>query len=390
MPHPLSTHPRERPPGAAQTPPHGGPKAVVARAGRCFDAALGIATLVPALAVVSAIPLLNLLSLGYLLEASGRIARTGRIRDGLAGLPGFAVAGKILLSFWVAWLPLRILHSFWKDAELIAPGSASATALRAALVALALVLSIHLAWALLRGGKLRHFLWPAPIRFLRWLGSESAFHGLGARLTESIRALRLGHFLRIGALGFAGAALWLAFPVLALLFAANLGNPGLSALASLAGAILLGLVVAILPLLQTRFALTGRFGEFADPLAALRSFRKAPLAYWLALAVSLLFAIPPYLLKIELAPAEIAWLPNIVFVLLILPARLLLGWALSRAERRDLPRIWISRWAARLGAIPVVAAYVFVVWLAQYLSWHGTLGLLEQHAFLVPAPLLGL
>lgn len=370
--------------------PREGPQAAVARAGRWFDAALGIATLVPALAVVSAIPVLNLLSLGYLLEASGRIARTGRIRDGLVGLPGFAAAGKILLAFWIAWLPLRILHSFWKDAELISPGSANATALRAALVALALVLSIHLAWALLRGGKLRHFLWPAPLRFLRWLGSESPFQGFGGKLAESVRALRLGHFLRVGALGFAGAALWLAFPVLTLLFAANLGNPGISALASLAGAILLGLVVAILPLLQSRFALTGRFGEFADPLAARRSFRKAPLAYWLALTAALLFAIPPYLLKIELAPAEIAWLPNIVFVLLILPARLLLGWALSRAERRDLPRIWVSRWAARLGAVPVVAAYVFVVWLAQYLSWHGTLGLLDQHAFLVPAPLLGL
>ncbi len=46
--------------------------------------------------------------------------------------------------------------------------------------------------------------------------------------------------------------------------------------------------------------------------------------------------------------------------------------------------------AARLAALPVVALYVFIVWFAQYLSWHGTLSLLEQHAFLVPAPLLGL
>jgi hypothetical protein len=37
-----------------------------------------------------------------------------------------------------------------------------------------------------------------------------------------------------------------------------------------------------------------------------------------------------------------------------------------------------------------VAAYVFLVWLTQYLSWHGSLSLMEQHAFLVPAPLLGL
>lgn len=45
---------------------------------------------------------------------------------------------------------------------------------------------------------------------------------------------------------------------------------------------------------------------------------------------------------------------------------------------------------AKLAMLPTVAVYVFFVWLTQYLIWHGTLGLLEQHAFLVPAPLLGL
>lgn len=358
--------------------------------GRCFDAVVGILTLVPFLAVVSAIPVLNLLSLGYLLEASGRVARSGRIREGFVGLPGFAAAGKILLAVWLAWLPVRLLHSFQADAELIAPGSPNAIALRIFLVLLILVLCLHLTWAILRGGKLRHFLWPAPIRFARWLGSDFRPGELSRRVLEIVRDLRLGHLFRLGALGFAGAALWLALPVLILMGAANLNNPGLAALGSLLGGLLLGLVVLYLPFLQTRFALSGRFREFLDPLATRRSFRKAPLAFWTALSATLLFAIPLYLLKIELTPAEVAWLPNVVFVLFIFPARLLLGWALARSERRETARIWVSRWVARLAAIPVVFVYVFIVWLTQYLSWHGTLGLLEQHAFLVPAPLLGL
>jgi hypothetical protein len=148
-------------------------------------------------------------------------------------------------------------------------------------------------------------------------------------------------------------------------------------------------VVLYLPFLQTRFALTGQFREFFDPLSVRLSFRKAPIAFWLALAASLLFALPLYLLKIELTPSEVAWLPNVVFVLFTFPARLLLGWALARSERRESPVGWGFRWGARLAFLPVVAVYVFVVWISQYLSWQGTMGLLEQHAFLGPSPLLG-
>lgn len=360
------------------------------RLGRAFDRLVGGATVILVLAVISAIPLLNLLSLGYLLEASGRVARTGRLRDGWIGLAGFAVVGKILLAGWIALLPVRLVHSFWRDAELIAPGSANATTLRAILVILLLAVSLHLLWAVIRGGKWRHFLWPAPLRFLRWIGSDLRLRSAWGAIAARFRSLHLLHFFRLGALGFAGALLWLALPVLILMAAATFANPGISLLTSLLGSILLGLAVLYLPYLQTRFALTGRFREFLDPFAARRSFRKAPLAFWLALAATLLFALPLYLLKIELTPAEVAWLPNVVFVLFIFPARLLLGWSLARAERRETARIWVSRWAARLAALPVVAVYVFFVWISQYLSWHGSLGLLEQHAFLVPAPLLGL
>lgn len=358
--------------------------------GRLFDQLVGAITIIPVLAVISALPVLNLLSLGYLLEASARVARSGRLRDAWVGLHGFAIVGKIILAVWIALLPVRLVHSYWRDAELIAPGSANAMTLRAILVVLSVAVALHLTWAVIRGGKWRHFLWPAPLRFLRWLGSEFDCQKLFMIAREGFHQLRLWHFFKLGALGFAGALLWLAIPVLILMAAAKFANPGVSFLTSLLGSLLLGMAVLHLPFLQTRFALTGRFREFFEPGSARRSFRKAPFAFWIALAATLLFALPPYLLKIELTPDEVAWLPNIVFVLLIFPARVLLGWALARAERRETARIWVSRWAARLAALPVIAVYVFFVWFSQYLSWHGSLGLLEQHAFLVPAPLLGL
>lgn len=360
------------------------------RVSTTFDSIFGFFTLVAVLAVVSAVPLLNLFSLGYLLEASARVGRTGKFRSGFIGLPWFAAMGKAAFGIWIWTLPIRLLHSYWIDAELIDSGSERATSLKTGLIALTVIIGFHLAWALIRGGKLRHFFWPAPLRFVRWLSGNRKWAPVKERFRNGFRNFQPLHYLKLGALGFAGAAAWLAVPVAILMAASGAGNNGIALLGSLFGGILLGLVILYLPFLQTEFALTGRFRDFFSIQGIRKLFRKAPLAFWLALFVTLLFAVPLYLLKIELTPKEVAWLPNVVFVLFIFPARLLVGWAVSRAHRRDLPRIWVSRWISRLAAIPVVAAYVLIVWLTQYLSWHGTYSLLEQHAFMVPAPLLGL
>jgi len=363
--------------------------ALAAMIGRAFDFVIGAATMISVLAVISGVPVLNLLSLGYLLEASGRVARSGRFRDGWVGLAGFTRLGKVLLAGWIALIPARLIHRFWCDAELIAPDSANSATLRVLLVVVVLLTALHLFGAVIRGGKWRHFLWPAPWRFFRWLGSEFSWKASLQSFLGALQRLHPLHFLRLGALGFAGAALWLAVPVLILMTASGFANPGISLLLSLLGSLCLAVSALHLPLLQTRFALTGRFDEFFTPLAARLDLGRAPVASWLALTTTLLFALPPYLLKVELTPSEVAWLPNVIFVLFLFPARLLLGWALSRSQRRKSAPGRISRWVAQLAALPVVATYVLVVWISQYLSWHGTLGLIEQHAFLVPSLLLG-
>lgn len=354
------------------------------------DAVFGFVTLVLGLAIVSAVPVLGLFSLGYLLDASSRVAKSGRLRDGFPGLLAISLVGKIALGTWLWTLPVRLVHSFWRDAELIEAGGARADQLRIFLAVLAVAVTLHVAWACLRGGKLRHFLWPAPVRFVQWLGEPREWRGVRDNFREYFRGFRPVETWLLGLRGFAGAAAWLAVPVGILVLSAEAGNNGVAFLGALLGGILLGIAVLFVPFLQTRFAMSGRFRDFFS-LGEIRAlFRRAPLAFWFALFVTLLFALPLYLLKIELTPREVAWLPNLVFVLFILPARLLVGWAIARAERCDTNRIWVSRWIARLAAVPVVAVYVFLVWLTQYLSWHGSLSLLEQHAFLVPAPLLGL
>lgn len=150
------------------------------------------------------------------------------------------------------------------------------------------------------------------------------------------------------------------------------------------------LVAVRLPFLQAHFALEHRFRALFAVGVVWQMHQRAPVAFWLALCIPLLFALPLYLLKIELPSREFAWLASLVLEVFILPARLVTGWAVGRARRREQPRHGGFRWAGRLALVPVVVVYAIWVYLMQYLSWSGALSLLEQHAFLLPAPGLSL
>jgi len=358
--------------------------------GAGLDWAFGLISLIVGLALLSIVPFLNFLSLGYLIHASGRVAVTGKLRSGFVGIRKASILGSFFLGAWLVSLPVRIVSSLWKDAELIAPGSPTAQAWRIGLLVLASLTVLHIVWACLRGGRLRHFLWPAPVRFFKWLSTPDKFGTIRNAVVDYVVGLRIPYYFWLGARGFLGALLWLVIPVGLLILAAQVAPDQGGALLSIIGGLLLMLVVMHLPFLQTHFALENRFRALFAVKTVRQMFRRAPIAFWLSLFITLLFALPLYLLKIELPPREIAWLPSLLFVVFIFPARLITGWAVSRANRRDEPRHWFFRWTSRLALVPVVFLYVFFVYLTQYLSWNGALSLLEQHAFMVPAPLMNL
>jgi len=347
----------------------------------------GALTLIVTLAVLSVIPFLNFLSLGYLLEASGRVARTKRLRAGFIGVRKAAVFGRIVVGTWLILWPARYILSMEKDAKLIADGSAVVRGWRIGFFIFATLSIAHIVWACLRGGKLRHFLWPAPIRFIKWLRTSGKLESIRNGIVEYVAGLRIGHYFRLGAFGFIGGVLWLAIPVGLLIVGAFL-PPGGGFLLALLGGGLLFLVALYLPFIQTHYAVENRFSAMFELGRVRQLFRQAPIAFWTALFITLLFSLPLYLLKIEFPPREIAWLPSLFFVAFIFPARLLTGWAMGRALKRELPRHSVFRWLARFSVIPVAGVYVLFVYLTQYLSWHGAFSLIEQHAFLVPSPLL--
>lgn len=352
-----------------------------------IDWIFGMVTIVVALAALATVPLLNMLSLGYLLRASARVAQSGRLRDGFVGVRKAAVIGRVVLLSWLFLWPARFVAELSASAELIAPNSGVSTGWQIGLVILTVVTVVHIAWACIRGGQIWHFLWPAPIRFCRWLFASGNYAKMRDSVYDFVVGLNLPGYFWLGLRGFLGALTWLALPVSILLLASASPNPPVAGLLSFFGGLMLAAVVLYLPFIQTHFAVEDRFSAIFEWMAVRRLFRKAPIAFWAALLITLLFAIPLYMLKIELTPREVAWLPSLVFVAFIFPARLLAGWAIGRARKREQPRHWVFRWMARFAAIPVVLIYALIVYATQYLSWYGSFSFLEQHAFLVPAPL---
>lgn len=367
---------------------------VLTRAARTMASGLdwgfGLLSLIIGLAVFSIIPVLNFLSLGYLIHVSGRVAETGKIRAGFVGIRKASILGSFIVGTWLIALPVRFVSGMWKDAELIAPGSPTSKAWYLGLLIFTVIAILHVAWACLRGGRLRHFLWPAPVKFFKWFKTPGKFETVRNAVVDYVISLRLPYYFWLGARGFFGAFIWLFLPVSTLILAAQLPPEKGGILLSLIGGLLLMFAVLYLPFLQTHFAVTLRFKDLFAVRQVRQMFKGAPIAFWIALLITLLFALPLYLLKIELPPREIAWLPSLLFVVFIFPARMLTGWAVSRAMRHEQPRHWFFRWTSRFALVPVVIFYVFFVYITQYLSWNGSLSLLEQHAFMVPAPLMGL
>jgi hypothetical protein len=344
----------------------------------------GLASLVVGLSTLASLPVLQFLSLGYLLESSARVARSGRLRDGFVGVRRAARIGGIAAGIWLATVPAWLVGTMARSAELIDSGSRAARGWKAALVVVVGLTVFHVLSACARGGRLRHFLWPLghPFWLIRRVREGGLYHESRDVFWASLAALRLPYYFRLGFVGCFGTLAWLILP--AILISAGGRVPPLGIL----GALLLAIVVPFLPFLQIRYALDGRLGALFSRRAIRERFRRAPWAFAFSLMILLLAAIPLYLLKIEMIPREAAWLPSLVFVSFLAPARLLTGWAYARSGRREHARHWFFRILGRLAIVPVAAFYVLIVFLAQYTSWGGAASLYEQHAFLLPVPFL--
>ena len=370
-------------------------KTPIVATGSAIGWLFGLVSLIGFLAVLATIPVLQLASLGYLFEISGRIVRSGRLRDGLIGIRKAGRLGGIVLGTALLLIPIRLVASLWYSASLIAPDATKTAVWEAALWGLSVVLTGQILWAWYRGGRLRDFFWPAPLRLLRFVREKGKWASARDRLWDFAASYRFGHYFRLGFVGFFGTLMWLVVPVTLLVVATtDVGdNPdaaaGLRTIEGLVGSLGLSLLVLGLPLLQAHYGAEGRARVLGDVAFMWRTWGRAPIASAIAVVLTLALSIPLYLAKVELPPQQAAPLLTVIFVLFILPARFAQGWAVSRAWRRERPARWWRRLLTVVMLLPAGAAaltYTVFVFFSRYTSWYGVWSLFEQHAFLLPVP----
>ena len=368
------------------------------------------------LAVLTALPILQLIAFGYLLSVSGGLAQGAKLRDSLPHLREAGQIGLAAIAVFLAALPTQAIAHLESVATLIDPGSQQSGLMRVLAFTTSILMTLYLLWAWIRGGRLIHYLWPQPIRILKEGWRWSVWRTAPDRLWEFTMSLEFPKYFWLGLRGAIGTLVWLS-PAFVIIAAFRNGETGLAGLVGFAALILLGLGMLYLPMLQVHFAAENRMAALFEVRTIRRDFRRAPWSWFAAMVISLVITpIPLYLLKIEATPREVMWAPCLVFVAFILPARMATGLALRRARKRPEPvRLWglvrhgsaglnpagptpdnLGKWAVaalsrnmiRLIMPLVVGVYLLFVYVSQYISWDGLLTWVQQHAILIPVPFL--
>jgi hypothetical protein len=352
---------------------------------------LDLFSLLLLIAIVAAIPLLQFISLGYLLVAGSRLAEG---RPWSQSLPGLRLAGKLgvfALLTGLLWLPVIIVADLAHSAELLDPGSRTSAGWRIGAFLLTVAWLVHVGWAALRGGRWWHLFWPAPLKFLLHIWRPSTWNNAADKLYDFVVGLHLPKLWWLGARATIGALMWLALPV-SLMIAGLRWETPFAPLFGLIGSLMMAWVMFYLPFFQMLFAQSGSMNSFLAIRKVRKDYAHAPWAHTLALVMLSTLAIPLYLLRIEATPSELTWLPSLFFALLMLPTKLLTGWAIGYSHRRQANMLsrspWWSRFPAKVVGLSAVGFYVGALFVAQLIAAQGAYVMYFQHAFLVPNPLM--
>lgn len=341
------------------------------------------------LAIAATVPIVQWASLGYMLESAARIAKGRPWKEVLPGLQLAGRIGKAALGLLLTWLPVWLITQYAYQAELVQPSSYIANRWRVAATIMGGLWMLWAIWAMVRGGRIRDFLWPAPIRFIREILQRKTWSQVEDRLWDFVTSLQLPRLTWLGFRAFAGALIWLAIPGILIIFGMNAHEqPGRFAI-GLLGALAMWIILLYLPFLQVHMAKENRFKAIFDVSKIRADFKRAPFAFFIGLLFTLALAIPLYLLRIETPYKELMWMLCLVFVVFTFPAKLVVGVALRRGDRPIQNRWWGFRWFAWLLQLSVVPIYILFLYLGTIATWDGPAVVLLQHAFLTPIPIMG-
>ena len=350
----------------------------------------GTACLVLILAILAAIPGLNILTLGYLIDPQKRVAQTGQLRN---GFPLMVLAPRlgVIVFFCILFLiPVRLQATRVSDAAVILGEShARVEQMAVHLRVLQTVVAAHLILAIARGGTPGCFL--RPIKNVRWfLRTAFSSHGraeMSTGLEQVLQVVKPWQHFWAGFKAFTGAVLWLLIPAgLLVAYSAPGRTAPLFGVASFLGVILMIPVTAWLPLLQVHQAVTGRFRAIFEIRTARRIIRNAPVVWMLTTILMYAMTFPLYLAKIRLLPADAMLVLTPFFIILTYPARILVARAYHRGMAKEEPAWRSVHWGVRLVMLPLLLAHAVFLFFTPAISELGKNAPLENQAFLGPVP----
>jgi len=347
----------------------------------------GLLSLLLILAILAAIPGVNLLALGTMLEAEGRVVRSGRLRDGIPFAGALPRLGGLVVGTWLWILVIRLVTQAAADAALVDPGGPSARFWAVIRFVTSLAVGFHLLATWFSGGGFTSFFRPLRNgrRLVAAIRAGTAWQTATEALVRVIEGVQPGSLFFLGLRGFIGTFLWLVFPTLLFSALRDTTKPG-QVLVTLAGAILLAVVLAWVPFLQARFAAEQRMAVFRDVATVREWWRRAPVVMLLALVILYGLSLPLYLFKIVAAPRDAVLFLTPIFILTIYPARLAVGWATHRALNRPARRWLLLRWPVAVAVLPLLAIYVFLLFFTPAIDAFGRRALFDHHALLLPTP----
>lgn len=358
--------------------------------GALSSGVVGFFCLVLFLATLGTIPVVNLFVLGTLIEIMGRVGREGRIRSAgyLVPVARRVVGAVVAVLLWL-W-PLTVLAKLAWDARLIAPDSSTAAIYFQVVVLLSILVTFHLTFAVAAG--CRFLLFFRPVHNVRYVigALRNGTWGSPAKagIADFLRQLRPIYHFRLGAETILGTLAWLLIPTL-MLWAMQNHLHAWSQIVALLGGLCLMAALLWLPLLQMQYAVRPSLKAYFQIAPVFQRFRRMPFRFSLAIAVIYAVSAVPFLYLVLIKsrlPAH-SGIGDILFVFLItvIPAKVLLAWVWSRSHVARQRRLWWSvLWGIALLAF--LGAFVQLTFYTQTVSPYGRWHLFQQSSLLLPFP----
>lgn len=360
-----------------------------------MNACLGLLMLTALLAFAATLPVINVLVLGYLMEVQGRVARTGKLRSAFYLIPAAHRLGVIVLTVSLFLWPISFLGSVTRDSWLLSLGGNTTWLLATLLALLCILTTVHLLLAIGCGGSLARFIRPVSnIRRLRqWLRNGTYWDQAHLQILEFVAAFRFLHMIRLGLLALAATYVWLSLPALLFTSLDDLTSRW-QQLTLLVGSVSMTVMFLWMPMLLAHVAAEDRLAAIVELNTVRKLAGRLPFRWALASAILFACSILPMLyealLKNRLPPHTVRWDLMLVFLVTIVPARLLTGWVYHRCvhcEPREHSWSWRAwQWGNGMLLCAGVGYYVYFLYLAQTGGELGKLVVWQFHAFLLPFP----